>query len=316
MQKIISTILIFLTLLSIPAQAVSTYQPYFIGDGTALWGSYRRIAFNGNIDWYFTNLAMLNGNFTNAELKVYLNIYLQRTNARNSTIQNVDSNLITLLPPDSHDSYASTFLSLAKKYYDQSQDINWLINNQTRLRVIADRNLVNQIKPNNLIPVFQSPNPYNVGFLMDNVENYKGLKDFDKLTKNLNTYNTTYLNASNRVLQGIQSLRDPNIGAYRWCDICTVESTFYPSVTANMFLRVYDIPNINYNEVNTWIENTKPNLATTKNDDFPWLMVAQYYQKRNDQTRLNQYLNMVDTNFTPYSSTYPIHDWAIRQSFN
>lgn len=313
MTKFITFLLIFLSLFTLPAQAVGLYQPYFIGSGT-YYGAYRRIAYNGNIDWYFSNLALLNGSFTNGELVTYLNLYISRLDRRTQTIQNVNSDLVTLSAPDSHDSYASTFLSLVKKYIDQSNDLNWLINNQTRLKLIADFNLVNQFKSNNLISVFQAPHPNNIGYLMDNIENYKGLKDLHELLKRVEYNNTKYLNASNRVLTGIQGLRDPNLGVYKPCDVCFVTQKFYPDVTSNMLLQVYNIPNVNYNEINSWIESKFSTLPFTKYDTFPWLMVAQYYKTRNDQDRLSFYLTMVDTNFTPYGSFYPVHDWAIRNS--
>ncbi|OFW41082.1 MAG: hypothetical protein A3J28_15820 [Acidobacteria bacterium RIFCSPLOWO2_12_FULL_60_22] len=115
-------------------------------------------------------------------------------------------------PPDSHDSYAATFLMLAVRYMRHTYDWNWLDEINTRfsesnlqtLLNIAQKNITDQIKtaawcttngfavdyPNGrntlLVNTFQNgQNPaggsYDISFTADNCECYRGLKDFGDL---------------------------------------------------------------------------------------------------------------------------------------
>ena len=193
--------------------------------------------YNG-ILWYFSNLGLffLVGHLDDQKIKTYLDVYIANLNnnyAANDVYANPDATLkvntttgdpAPARPPDSHDSYAATFLMLVVRYLRHTYDWDWLdqVNsrfNESNLRTllnIASYNITSQIKtaawcttngfavdyPNGrntlLVNTFQNgQNPaggsYDISFTADNCECYRGLKDFGDLLTDIGDPNAASL---------------------------------------------------------------------------------------------------------------------------
>src|SRR3990172_2295194 len=198
-------------------------------------GAFRYAANNG-ILWYFSNLGLYHlVEHIPDKIKTYLNVYIANlTNSYYAVDVFADSNAKLDVntttgapdpprPPDSHDSYAATFLMLAVRYLRATQDCAWLdeVNsrfNETNLQTllnIATSNLTTQVKteawciahgfpvnyPNGhntlLVSTFQNgfraedSLTYDFSFTADNAEVYRGLKDFGDLLEDLGDPNAT-----------------------------------------------------------------------------------------------------------------------------
>ena len=197
-----------------------------------------RYGANNGILWYFSNLGVFHliGKLTQTAVLNYLNAYIANldddyiafdvyANA-DATLQ-VDTstgNATPPRPPDSHDSYAATFLMCAARYVRTYNDWGWLqtvntrfgeTNHQTLLNIMV-YNLTTQVKTVDwcnahgiqpyepagatlLTSTFQNAIRkedgmfYHISFLADNCEVYSGLKLFGDL---LNDFGDTTNGAS------------------------------------------------------------------------------------------------------------------------
>lgn len=314
---------IILNLKEIDFKPLDVVRSYRVNSGTYT-GAYRRVS-GGNINWYFSNLALteLCEEIGQNNVRTYLNLYLSRRNTTNHTIQDVSSNLTTLIDPDSHDSYAATLISLAWKYHQTYNDLTWLTNNKNALKDMAYSILVTQIKTNGLCRTFKSgvaiagktEAQMSIGYLMDNVEVYQGLVDLAEILKVTNDADVAYYSSFiPTILNGINNLWDASKGAFKFSDISTVGNLFYPDITANMMLEVYNLPLpeflAKFKAINNFIEATKTGVYAVKNDPFPWGLVAKYYQTRGDEIKSCMYIDMMAKNFTTDLTFFPIHDLA------
>lgn len=227
-------------------------------------GSYRYAPGNG-IVWYFSNVGLfyLAERMSLTKLKAYLDVYIANL-LDDYTAQDVYSNPDYSLmvntttgdpdpprPPDSHDSYASTFLMLATKYIRLSNDWAWLdtVNsrfsesNLATLLAICVNNLTTQVKtsawciangfpvdaPNGhntlLISCFQKgvrtqdSLTYDVGFPADNCENYHGLLDFGNLLSDIGDANAAnILSFAANIGLAVHGLYDASTRIWVWND--------------------------------------------------------------------------------------------------
>lgn len=145
------------------------------------------IAPYGYLNWYFVNLGLIP--FVRdipAHVKTYLNLYIKNLtpqfNIRDVIFDFTQGGVtgpVQFQRQDSDDSYAATFLSLAVAYTRITGDTAWFNANILTLKKIADNNLVNSEYPSSgLTHVFQQQSLYDLGYLEDNCEVYRGLKDF------------------------------------------------------------------------------------------------------------------------------------------
>lgn len=150
---------------STPIDAVTRIRQLRITSGPLSDGY--RIAPDGRLNWYFSQLGLiaivqyLSTSDLDLYIRRYLDLYLSRLQ-NNYTIEDVnfnDSSLqnITLVPSDSDNSYASTYLSLAARYLKASGNWTWWNTHRDTLQAIAQANILNLIKPNGLSRVFQPP---------------------------------------------------------------------------------------------------------------------------------------------------------------
>lgn len=285
------------------------------GTYTGAW----RQAPSGKINWYFANIALYlfyPSYVTASEVKTYLNLYISKLES-NKAIMDIASDLTTKVAQDSDDAYAGTFLRLVAKYVRTSRDFAWFTTNYNTIKDIAYNNLVLQQKPSGLIKTFQAPNPYDVGFLMDNCEVYSGLKEYvDLLTLTGNTTDATYYaGVRDGVATGVYSLYDvPN---NRWIasDASSAGTNWYADLTCQIFPELHDVPNatkyLKWDRGWEYLQTYAPAWWQTKVDAFPWMIVAYFAgAKRRDWLKANKMLNWSKKYFIPQLGLYTIDNLA------
>ena len=258
----------------------------------------------GKINWYFANLGLqgiarkLSPEDLDHYVRKYLDCFISQLEA-DSTIFDVVGT--TKIDPDSHDSYASTFLSLAALYVRLSNNKEWYLANQSKLNDIAYFNLTTQIKPNKLITTFQSPHPYNVGFNMDNCENYRGLIDYSYLLKSFNNTNDLYFfQMAEDVATGLKGLYDPMTKAFKPSDVATgVEKSFYPGTTTQIFAQAFGVLPLSSYYASAWkfLVNNSPYWRTLAYDPFPWMILSTVAAKRGATSQAKAQLAACDKLF-------------------
>lgn len=280
----------------------------------ALIGAYRIVPSVGRINWYFSNLGLIGtARFLPKDhVRNYLDVYIRNLKA-DCTIDDFEADLTTPMKPDSHDSYAATFLSLAAHYVALTNDTNWYYSNVATLKRIAYFNLATQTKPNQLTRVFQSPDPYDVGFFMDNCEVHRGLKDFAQLLRRFgDESDAVYYDAfAETIAYGLMNLWDPVMSGFRPSDAHnTAIRAFYPGVTCQIFAQAFDVTPLSayYDKAWTYVQRYAPDWSRRRYDDFPWAILGAVSAKRkvlqparwtlmhmNEQARLGNY-NMLTIN--------------------
>lgn len=228
---------------------------------------------SSKLSWYFNNRMLISslpvGCVSLTETRDYLELLCNRIDTNNflndisvQTPANtavahestpppspVSGTLITSpIPRDSDDSYTSTTLSLAVEYVKKSGDTGWFNTRLQLMKNFANANLINAFKTNDLIAVFRpGSNAYQAGFLMDNCENYRGLKDFGDYLQSIGDPDyTIYLNAATRVVQGIEGLWNPTLNRYEAVDGTAPAyngvNADYPVFIANLFPTLCGVP--------------------------------------------------------------------------
>lgn len=208
---------------------------------------------------------------------------------------------------DSTDSYAATIISLLRKYVEVTNDSKFVKAHKQEIETIAEVMVATQQNDGLTwaMPDFQ------VKYLMDNAEVYKGFEDAEWIFRNVihdrDTANN-YRSRKEAVAEGIErELWDPAKGAYRpYKDngggLGSVNwDSFYPDATAQLFpiwtgliepdseraLQLYNT----FNEHHPgWPKLEKP-------DGFPWALIAYTAAIMGDKTRVDTYLQSVKTTY-------------------
>jgi hypothetical protein len=178
----------------------------------------------------------------------------------------VKADLLTLgadyVPSDSDDAYAASFLSLASKFALTYPDDPWFLDNLPVLRNIAQYNILNQIKPNGLVRVFQNGvSAYfpktrpdgsryifsQFGYQMDNVCVWGGLATFVEalLAKQLDGEAETYRVVRDNLRDAIHTqLWDSQANAWKWVDDPSgaTSAHYYPHLMCQYFPELYGMP--------------------------------------------------------------------------
>lgn len=209
---------------------------------------------------------------------------------------------------DSTDSYAATFLSLALAYY-QTGDLsaqNYIKALAYQLDVIGGV-LVQTQQSDGL--TWAKPN-YQIKYLMDNCEGYRGLRDLALLFQNAfgDSTKAAYYNAvADHMLQGIQTLwMNGNWAVYK-DGVGNLAApnmgTWYPDATSQIFpalegvIAASDSRSVQvYNNLNNawpgW-----PSLSFNSQDPFPWVLVGDAAAIMGDATRATAYMQSINTKY-------------------
>lgn len=261
-------------------------------------GAYE-IAPNGLANWYFTNLGLisivqyLDGPDLDKYIRTYLDLYISKLEP-DVSIKDVrfpfgraNTSSFTLVMSDSDDSYAATTLTLATRYLRASQNWAWWDKNKLRLKDMAYRNIALAVKPNGLTSVFQSPRNQtnNAGYLMDNSEVYRGLKDFSAMLKERgDTADAAYYDLfAKNIATAMTSLFHAPTSAFRMADLSTqTETSFYPGTSCQVFPQVFGVTECSpyFDRAWNFLAINSPGWEAGKLDPYPFAVLGLAAAKR------------------------------------
>jgi hypothetical protein len=293
------------------------------------------------IDPYFANIAaigMTKDPNRMAQVTAWINWYITHLNwpdkwgMYGTTYNwNVSSNG-TETPSyqaDSTDSYAATFLSLVWNA--------WKTGNSNARTLIAGLSYQLDAIGGVLIQTQQSDGltwakpDYQIKYLMDNCEAYRGLRDLALLFQNAfgNTAKATYYNnAANKMQSGILGmwlngkwavykdgigrLAAPNMGVW------------YADATAQLFPVLMGVvpasdtrAKQSYAAFNTAWPNW-PTLSYNTKDAFPWCLVGEGAAAMGDNARLATYINSIQKKYVSSGFPWPFYNaeggWFLRSN--
>ncbi|HEY0556895.1 MAG TPA: hypothetical protein VGG20_21740 [Thermoanaerobaculia bacterium] len=299
------------------------------GDGAILYGTAKIVP-------YWSNLAALGLTRTPAYLpnvQAWMEWYLNHLNWPDKwgiygTVYDYDvaanGTETSTGNADSTDSYAATFLSLARAYY-QTGDANaqaYVSTLDYQLDVIGG--VIVQTQQSDGL-TWAKPD-YQIKYLMDNCEVYRGLSDLASLYQtafNEPAKASYYSARAAAVLQGIESmLWNPSANSYfpyagapaaNW-------STWYPDATSQLFPVLFGVIDPAgsraaglYSQFNTAFPNW-PTLGIP--DSFPWVLVSDAAALMGDTGRVDTYIATIQDRYVSQGFPWPWYDaeagWFIR----
>jgi hypothetical protein len=228
---------------------------------------------------------------------------------------------------DSTDSYAATFLSVAWAYYSTGD-----ANAQAYVKTLAYQldaigGVIVQTQQSDGL-TWAKPD-YQIKYLMDNCEAYRGLRDLALLFGNAfnDTAKQQFYNAkADLMLQGIQGMWMNGSWAVYKDGIDRLIgpnfATWYPDATSQMFpvmqgvISPSDSRSIQvYNQFN----NAWPgwaSLSFNSQDPFPWVMIADAAAAMGDTSRVNTYINAIQNQYVNSGFPWPFYSmeagWFMR----
>ena len=280
------------------------------------------IAPAGKLNWYFTNLGLLpilqylNSQERQDYVRNYLDLYISRLES-NFTIMDVNFTGGDVTQPvkvtqDSDDSYAATTLSLAARYMALSNDNVWYAANIATLKNMAYYNLATQVKANGLTSVFQRPNANEIGYLMDNCEVYRGLRDFQALLASKGDSDAAYYGTfATTIGNAIKTLWDAVRGGYRAGDAyVAADTTFYPGTFCQSFPQAFGVVEAKSTFTGAWnyFNLYSPNWTALAYDPFPWAIHGYVARLRGNTARARTQLANIDKLFVSNRAMVTINE--------
>lgn len=289
------------------------------------------IAPNGRLNWYFTNLGLLpivqylSAADLDAYIRPYLDLYLRSLNA-NGSIDDVDFPLgradpstFTRVLSDSDDSYAATLLSLAARYLRASGNGAWWDANKARLKEVAYRNLALAVKANGLTSVFQAPrsSTNSIGYLMDNCEAYRGLRDFAAVLRERGDADAAYYDGfATSIGNAVAGLYKSASAAFVPGDAYTaVETVFYPGATCQVFAQAFGVTECQTLFDAGWacLNKYAPGWETGGYDPYPWAILGFVAAKRGQSSQASKQLTTIEQKFATNRSLVTINELGFYQ---
>jgi len=216
---------------------------------------------------------------------------------------------------DSTDSYAATFLSLAEALWNTGDaGAQAFIRNIGEYDFNVVGNVITDLQQSNGL-VYAKPD-YQVEYLMDNSEDYRGLMDFAALaTQAWGDTNTTtwYTIHANNVLSGVNNvLYIPLLGLYRPYagDLLPNLNTWYPDAIAQIFPIINGLISPTSAQAQTLYSKFNaawpgwPQLSFGPNS-FPTCDLGYASYLMGDSTRTNQYITTIETKYVNVTPQFP-----------
>ncbi|MGE5486004.1 MAG: hypothetical protein ACM3X4_13410 [Ignavibacteriales bacterium] len=251
------------------------------------------------IDWYLDNINMPD------RWGVFGTIYDYRVHG---------DNLTPTLNYDSADSYAATFLTLVKEYYDSTGDLEFVSRRKGEIDVVAgvilalqDKDGLVRVKPRD-----------STKYLMDNCEDFKGLMDWAFLLDALGDKEAAarYRARAARIAAAVEyRMWDEKQGAYAW----RIDRANFPSKPAwtrwypDAVSQLYPVMNglISPSSMRAGMLYDKFNKAFPYWPDveirhgFPWGMVAQSAIILEDYARALEFVRSAAAKFVVNGGPQP-----------
>ena len=294
-------------------------------------GAYE-IAPNGLMNWYFSNLGLiaivqyLDGPGLDKYVRTYLDLYISKLES-DVTIRDAqfpfgraNTSAFTLVLADSDDSYAATLFTLAVRYLRASQNWAWWDQNKGRLKDMAYRNIAVSIKPNGLTSVFQAPRNQsnNAGYLMDNTEVYRGLRDFSTLLRERgDVADANYYDSfAKNIATGMAALFSTAANAFRMADLSTqTDTSFYPGTSCQIFPQAFGVPELAgyYDRAWNFFNNNTAGWETGKLDPYPWAVLGLAAAKRGQTALAKAQLASMEKTFVSNRPMMTINELGFYQ---
>ncbi|WP_342130346.1 hypothetical protein [Hydrogenophaga sp. OTU3427] len=291
------------------------------------------IAPNGRLNWYFTQLGLLPivQFLSTAELdtyiRVYLDLYLKNLTPA-ATIDDVNfpfgranTAVFTKVLSDSDDAYAATFLSLAVRYVRASRNWTWWETNKARIKEVAYRNLALTAKRSGLTSVFQAPRSEtnSIGYLMDNCEGYRGLRDLARLLRErsevteANYYDLLATNAATGIVNQIYNVAGK---AFTPSDADLVPGTsFYPGTSCQVYAQVFGINELSrfFDPAWAYLNAKSPGWEDGRYDPYPWAILGYAAAMRGQRTQATAKQASIEKLFTTNRGMVTINELGFYQ---
>ncbi len=288
-------------------------------DGAILYGSSKIVP-------YYSNLAAIG--LTKdpsgyAAVKAWMNWYIGHLNAPDKwglsgTIYdyNVSGGIATSTnDADSTDSYAATFLSLAWAFYGtgDSGAQAYVASIAAQLNEVGSVLLQTQ-QDDGL--TWAKPD-YQIKYLMDNCEGYRGLRDAAQLFHALgdSTSESQYAAGADKMLSGIDSMWTNGAWAMYKDGLGQLTSpnfaTWYPDATSQLFpvlMEVIPGSDARSQQVYTSFNNAWPDwptLSYNSQDPFPWVLVGGAAALMGDTTRANTFIGSLQQKYVANNFPWP-----------
>jgi len=273
---------------------------------------------------YFSNmaaLALLGDQRGHEPVRLYMDWYLQHINKpdklnMHGTMYDYRKQAGVWLPTyeyDSADSYAATFLTLAYNYTTTTGDMSYVAQNLQGFVDVAEVLIKLQDKDG---LIWAKPKYY-VKFLMDNAENYRGLRDAELLMYYIgrNDLAERYGQAASLVALGMEErlwLEDQQVYAWalygRWWQRVPKQK-WYPDTVGQIYPVVFgviDPQSDRASHLYAYLNLHYPEWSKGRFDDrFPWTVLALMATLMNDDARAVEYLNNVYDSNTSQHRGYP-----------
>jgi len=221
--------------------AVILALPFRI-DAGPYTGAYR-LDRSGAVNWYFATTALLRlPRLPLPETRAYLDAYLAHLDPNGGIADALPmpTGIFAPIAPDSEDAYAGTLLSLAARYREESHDDVWWRESVGTLEAVAYSKLLVRIKPDGLVRASATDA---TGYLMDNVEDYAGLRAFAAALRATHGRDAEYVHEFVAPLgTAIDHLYDERAHAYRWSDSDPLGAMVpYPACAAQVYTQLFDV---------------------------------------------------------------------------
>lgn len=291
------------------------------------------IAPNGRLNWYFTQLGLLpivqylSPADLDNHIRTYLDLYL-RCLTRAATIDDinfpfgrVNPSAFTKVESDSDDAYAATFMSLAVRYVRASRNWAWWEANKARIKEVAYLNLAVTAKPGGLTSVFQAPRSQtnNIGYLMDNCENYRGLRDLASLLleRGERTEAAYYDLVAANIAGGIatQIWNVPG-NAFTASDAHPVpDASFYPGTTCQIYAQAFGLVELTpyFNAGWAYLNSKSPGWEDGHYDPYPWAILGTVAAMRGERTQAAAQVASIERKFATNRPLVTINELGFYQ---
>jgi hypothetical protein len=217
---------------------------------------------------------------------------------------------------DSTDSYAATFLSLAWAFFNTGD-----ANAQSYIRTLSSQlDAIGQVivktqQPDGL--TWAKPD-YQIKYMMDNSEVYRGLQDLALLFQNaFNDFSKAqyYSSKAQSVLAGINSMWMNGAWAVYKDNAGVLHApnyaTWYPDATSQIFPALQGVISASdprsqqvYAKFNqSW--PGWPSLSFSSQDSFPWVLVGAAAAAMGDESRAGAYLDSIQKRYAANNFPWP-----------
>jgi hypothetical protein len=292
-----------------------------LADGAILYTPNRIVPYYSNI----AAMGMTKDPSKVGQVRAWMEWYIAHLNSHDvwglgNTIYDYNVSGSTETPTndaDSTDSYPATFLSLAWKFY-QTGDPNaqWYVKSVAAHLDAIGQTLVRTQQGDGL--TWAKPN-YQIKYLMDNCEVYRGLRDAAALFQNLGYGSKAafYNSHADAAFQGIWNMwlgdgfavykdNGGNLAAPNW-------NTWYADAVSQLFPVLEQVlpasdPKVQevYWRFNVAWQNWD-NLSFNSSDPFPWALVSNAAARMGDSARVNTYVVNIQNLYVNRNFPWPFY---------